>query len=121
MRNNQGFTLIELIAVIAILAILAATAVPQFVDLRDDAALASTQGVAGALGSASALNYARSVSPTGGAATVGNCTDVAALLQGGTMPAGYSIGTLTVAAGASVLCTVTGPRSKTAQFTAIGV
>src|SRR5690348_6078563 len=120
MRNNQGFTLIELIAVIAILAILAATAVPQFVDLRDDAATASTQGVAGALGSASALNYAKSVSPTGGAAAVANCTDVGPLLQGG-MPTGYTIGSLAVGAGASVLCTVTGPRTKTANFTAIGV
>lgn len=120
MRSNQGFTLIELIAVIAILAILAATAVPQFVDLRDDAALASTQGVAGALGSASALNYARSVSPSGGGTAVADCTAVGALLQGG-LPAGYTITSAAVAAGATVTCTVTGPRTKTATFTAIGV
>ncbi len=121
MRNNQGFTLIELIAVIAILAILAATTVPQFVDLRDDAATASVQGVAGALSSASALNYAKSVSPTGGGTAVANCTAVAALLQGGALPTGYTITAAAVAAGATVTCVLNGPRSKSANFTAIGV
>lgn len=120
MRKNQGFTLIELIAVIAILAILAATAIPQFVDLRADAQTAATQGIAGALGSASALNYARSVSPSGGATAVNNCTSVAALLQGGLDPK-YTITAAAVAAGAAVTCTVTGPTGPGATFTALGV
>jgi MSHA pilin protein MshA len=120
MKKSQGFTLIELIAVIAILAILAATAIPQFVDLRADAQSAATQGIAGALGSASALNYAKSVSPSGGGTAVANCTAVAALLQGG-LDARYTITAAPVAAGASVTCTLNGPSTTTATFTAIGV
>ena len=59
MKNEQrGFTLIELVMVIVILGVLAAVAIPKFVDLAGDARLAATQGVAGSLSSASAINYA---------------------------------------------------------------
>ncbi len=57
-QTQRGFTLIELVMVIVILGVLAAVALPKFVDLKGDAQLASTQGVAGALASASAINYA---------------------------------------------------------------
>ena len=45
-RSQKGFTLIELIMVIVILAILSVVAVPIYVDLRNEARLASEQGVA---------------------------------------------------------------------------
>ena len=49
MKNNQGFTLIELVVVIVILGILAATAAPKFIDLTGDATEATLKGVKGAL------------------------------------------------------------------------
>jgi MSHA pilin protein MshA len=70
-QAQRGFTLIELVMVIVILGVLAAVALPKFVDLKTDAQQAAVDGVAGALASASAINYAANrVTPAKGV-TVG--------------------------------------------------
>ena len=48
-KNEKGFTLIELVMVIVILGILAATAIPKFVDLKGSAETSAAAGVTGAL------------------------------------------------------------------------
>lgn len=126
-RQQSGFTLIELIAVIVILGILAATAVPRFVNLQDEAALAAVRGVAGSIESGAALNHAVDIAVEAGLTStatdpffnVDNCSDGGLLLTSG-LPAGYAITAAAVADKAAVTCTLTGVSGQTANFVIIG-
>ncbi|MBS3896308.1 type II secretion system protein [Silanimonas sp.] len=127
MKNQNGFTLIELVIVIVLLGVLAAIAVPRFVNLQDDALRSQLSANAAAITSAMNINYAacavNNFTAGGDCLAVDSCDDASLLLT--TPLVGYTItptAIITGAPGTTAACTLTqgsGTPAPTATFTAV--
>ena len=118
--KEKGLGIVEIGMALVVIAIIATTAIPSFVSDRVGARQAAVDGVAGSLGSASAINYAvRSISDSNGVA-VSNCADVIKTLEG-TLGVEYKIIAAPVATGSRTECTVVHQAGEKATFTAHGV
>jgi MSHA pilin protein MshA len=91
-KKQSGFTLVELVVVVGILGTLAVVAIPKFMGTTTDARKAALAMVATSLTNASMQNYMiRGAGGTGKGTDIATCADVASLLHGEVLPAGYVI------------------------------
>jgi len=90
-KKQSGFTLVELVVVVAVVGVLAVVATPKIVGVATNARQASLEGVAAALTTASARNYATYGANSENGHPVISCETALKSLDGNDLPDGYNL------------------------------
>lgn len=119
-KNDKGFTLIELVMVIVILAVLAAVAIPTFVNLSSEANSAAALGVVGGVRAGLTTYYVDSSrgNRTSYPSTLDSATSAAACASGNAcFTTVLSQGGITSDWTKATASTYTGPNGTTYTYT----
>ena len=122
-KNQKGFTLIEIIAVLVILGVLAAVAVPKYIDMADQAKKSAAVSEVAEMKSTLNMAYAKSFMSNGSAPATGAAVITAAGLTSGTavdIGVAPDIWNVTLTGAASQVTVLVNSRNADASYTSSG-
>jgi len=117
LRNEKGFTLIEIIAVLVILGILAAVAIPKYLSMMDESRIAAAQGAIAEVKSRASGYYANQLLQ----GLEPSCANVATSLGGSPdLGSDYTVAAALGAGSGSIVITVSAVKGVSVSPNVVG-